>query len=137
LHNNLAAGGGQSSGIQQLYDANCGDGSNQIMRLANNIITDYCGLTIARLRSEGGNQYGPNAGVCPAGAKDRRQTSNTPFRLSNARFGGPFDVWGWTSGSLLQVPQRNFGDATACTDVDVRRLARSDGKCDSGAFEQQ
>jgi CSLREA domain-containing protein len=136
LHNNRDAQGGVSPGIQQVYDANCGDGNNEIMRLANSLITDYCGFNITRLQTAGGNQYGPNAAVCPANPKDRRQTSDAVFRLSEANFGGPMDVWGWTATSLIQVPQRNFGLAAGCAPTDVRGLPRVDGRCDSGAYEQ-
>lgn len=107
------------------------------MRLTNSIVTDPCGFNVARLRSDGGgNQYWPDAGVCPAAANDRRQTSDHVFRLVNGRFGGPMNVWGWTSTSVVPVPQRNFGARRSCLDVDVRGVERADGHCDSGAFEQ-
>lgn len=138
LHSNRDAQNGTSPGVLQVYEATCGNGSNEIMRLANSLITDYCGFNVARLRSEGGNQYGPNAGVCPAvGSRDRRLTSDSLFRLSESRFGGPVAVWGWTTSSLIQVPQYNGGLSAACVATDVRGLPRTDGRCDTGAFEQQ
>ncbi len=123
-----------SPGIQQLGDANCGSEYTQ-MRLANSLVTDYCGFNIARLVSDGGNQFGPNAMVCRANASDARQSSDAVFGLANGSFGGPFEFWGWNANQI--VPQRNFGMSGNCTATDIRGLARSDGACDAGAFEQQ
>jgi hypothetical protein len=135
LHNNVhAANPVGSPGIQQLSDAGCGSEYTQ-MRLANSLISDYCGFNIPRLVSDGGNQFGPNAGVCPANGSDARQSSAAVFGLVNGSFSGPLEFWGWNANQL--VPQRNFGLALNCTATDIRGIARADGLCDSGAFEQQ
>jgi predicted outer membrane repeat protein len=134
LHNNVHATNPISSpGIQQLSDASCSGAFTQ-MRLANSLITDYCGFNIPRLVSDGGNQFGPNAGVCPANASDARQSSAGVFGLVNGSFGGPLEFWGWNANQL--VPQHNFGLAANCSATDIRGIARTDGLCDSGAYEQ-
>lgn len=135
LHNNVhAANPIGSPGIQQLSSPSCGSEYTQ-MRLANSLISDYCGFNVARLLSDGGNQFGPNAGVCRANGNDVRQSSAAVFGLVNGSFNGPLEFWGWDANQL--VPQRNFGLAANCTTNDIRGTARADGLCDSGAFEQQ
>ncbi len=135
LHNNVhPTDPFGSPGIQQLSDANCGNGATQ-MRIANSLVTDYCGFNIARLVSYGGNQLGPNASICRSIASDTRQSGDAVFGLANGSFGGPLEFWGWNANQI--VPQRNFGVSGNCTAIDIRGLARSDGACDAGAFEQQ
>ncbi len=135
LHNNVHATNAIGSpGIKQISDASCGSEPTQ-MRIANSLITDHCGLNVPRLASDGGNQLGPNAGVCRANGNDARQSSDAVFALVNGSFNGPLEFWGWNANQL--VPQRNFGLAANCTATDIRGIARADGLCDSGAFEQQ
>jgi hypothetical protein len=82
-----------STGIQQLSDACCASEYTQ-MRIANSLITDHCGFNIARMLSEGGNQYGPDAGVCRSNSNDARQSSNAIFGLANGRYNGALQFWG-------------------------------------------
>ena len=118
-------------GIQQLVDTSC---SNQ-MHIANSLVTDYCGFNITRFVSDGGNQFGPKAYICRTITSDARQTSTAVFGLTSSSFGGPLEFWGWNANQI--VPQRNFGIPGNCVATDIRGVARSDGACDAGAFEQQ
>jgi predicted outer membrane repeat protein len=132
VHGNLSAQSGfEPPGIQQMVDASC---SSQ-MRIANSLVSDYCGINITRFVSDGGNQFGPNAYICRSIASDARQTNASVFALAVGNFGGPLTFWGWNANQV--VPQRNFGIATNCVTRDIRGLSRSDGACDTGAFEQQ
>ena len=133
LHSNVHATNPMGSpGLLQLSSPSC-TGVTQ-MRLANSLITDHCGFSIPRLVSDGGNQYGPNAAVCPANGNDARQSNAAVFALASGSFGGPMEFWGWNATPL--VPQRNFALAANCIATDIRGVARTDGFCDSGAFEQ-
>ncbi len=107
------------------------------LAIANSLLVDGCASAGTRLISLGGNQYGPSAAACPMAmhGNDRRQTSASVFNLRVASFEGPFDVSGW-SPSFGNPPQRNFVRSCVLRD-DVRAQPRSDGACDSGAFEQQ
>ncbi len=133
-----ATSSGQSPGsavaLSKQYHTAC---ANTRIQLANSLINDRCASTLAgQIISAGGNQLGPNAVSCPANASiDQRQPNSAVFGLSLGSFGGAFNVWGWLADASVR-PQRNFGLASNCLSVDVRGMPRSDGLCDSGAFEQ-
>lgn len=120
--------------LRKTHDSFCGATA---MRYTNSLLVDSCSTTVSsQLASDGGNQFGPSAWACPSLAStDRRQTDAGIFRLSIGRFGGDFDVTGWTAG-FQSPPQRNFGLTARCSASDARDSARDDGRCDSGAFEQ-
>jgi CSLREA domain-containing protein len=130
LRDNLAA----SPGLRKSYSTAC---AQTAQRVANSLIVDACGSTVAgQIVSDGGNQLGPAASACPAlAAVDQRQASAAGFALGIDTYGGPFDVVGWPSDGASR-PQRDFGVAASCSASDVRGVARSDGACDAGAFEQ-
>jgi hypothetical protein len=119
-----------SSALHRVPSSSCG---SPVLTLANSLLGDGCSSGVT---SAGGNQYGPDASACPLTANDQLQTTDATFALSHATFGGPFQVMGWNADALTR-PQRDFGLAANCVATDVRGLPRSDGFCDSGAFEQQ
>lgn len=124
---------GATPGVRKTYSTAC---AGKQLRIANSLITERCASTVAgEIVSQGGNQYGVAAGTCPALQSDRRQSDDNVFGLRLGAYNGPFTVWGWSLGLAIK-PQRNFGLTANCTTVDVRGVARSDGRCDAGAFEQ-
>lgn len=123
-------------GIRKAYHTLC---AADRIKIANSLITDNCSSVVTGgIQSEGGNQYGLRASACPALQTDRRQSDDSVFGLTLGAYGGAFNVWGWSTLSLLPParPQRDFGLTANCTAVDVRGLPRI-GRCDAGAFEQQ
>jgi len=120
--------------LSKLQNLEC---AGTVMRYANSLIIDACRSSMAGpILSDGGNQFGPGAGGCPMLSHyDRRQSQSSVFALSIGRFGGDFDVLGW-SPDLVMRPQRDFGRPDFCARDDIRGVPRSDGKCDAGAFEQ-
>jgi len=125
---------GSAAALSKQYHTAC---ANTRIQLANSLVNERCASTLAgQIISTGGNQLGPNAGSCPANASiDQRQQNSAVFGLSLGSFGGAFEVWGWLADASVR-PQRNFGLASNCLSADVRGMLRSDGLCDSGAFEQ-
>lgn len=123
-----------SPGLYKRHNSSC---SGTSIKLQNSLIGDYCGTQLpGGLVSDGGNQFGPDASACPAlSGVDQRQASNSEFFLGFGAYGGAFEIVGW-AGYEWNVPQRNFGLASWCSDTDVRGFQRTDGLCDSGAFEQ-
>lgn len=108
-----------------------------VMSLTNSLVVGQCQALHGGLFSNGGNQYGPQADLCPElPGLDQRQISDSVFGLGEAPYGGDFPVLGW-SASQQPRPQRGFGSPAHCLDDDVRRLPRPGQACDSGAFEQQ
>ncbi len=126
--------GPSAAALRKGYSTLC---AGTTLRYANSLINDRCVSTVSgRLISEGGNQLGVNAIACPALlTMDQRQSNSGAFALNLRTFGGAFDVLGWASDQITR-PQRNFGLNAFCSADDVRGFARSDGQCDSGAFEQ-
>ena len=133
LYSNTSSANPGAPGLYKRYTTACPDTS---VRVANSLIGDYCAAPNGGLFSDGGNQLGPFAINCPAlQTIDQRQSTNTVFKLGFGAYGGPFVLVGWTA-DLQTRPQRNFGLASYCTSIDARGIARADGLCDAGAFEQ-
>jgi hypothetical protein len=130
-----AAAGSSAAALRKGYHTLC---AGSVLRYANSLINDRCASTVSgQLISDGGNQLGVSASACPALMTiDQRQSNAGAFALTLGAFGGAFDVWGWPSDQITR-PQRNFGLNAYCSTDDVRGFARSDGRCDAGAFEQQ
>ncbi|MDZ4814167.1 MAG: hypothetical protein SGI99_16395 [Pseudomonadota bacterium] len=136
-HVSMSANAGvgfSTAALRKGYSTLC---AGATLRYANSLINDRCSSTVGgQLISEGGNQLGVNAALCPSlPTMDQRQSNLGAFALNLAAFGGAFDVLGWPSDQIAR-PQRNFGLNAYCTAADVRGFARTDGRCDSGAFEQ-
>lgn len=120
--------------IHKRYHTMCG---TQSFALANSIVSgvDRCASQNGVFSSGGGNAYGQYGNTCPSlGALDQSGNSGA-YHLMLGTFGGEFDVLGWNNDGQPR-PQINFGQAAYCSATDIRGMPRSDGACDSGAFEQ-
>jgi predicted outer membrane repeat protein len=120
--------------IHKRHHTMCG---TQSFAWANSIVSsvDRCGSQFGTFTSFGGNAYGPYGNTCPMiGALDQSGNSGA-YHLMLGTFGGEFDVLGWNNDGQAR-PQINFGQAAYCSATDIRGMPRSDGACDSGAFEQ-
>lgn len=123
-----------SPALYKTYSTAC---HGKQVRYANSLIGDYCSAVNGGLVSDGGNQLGVNASACPALSRvDQRQSFADAFQVGFHDYGGPFEVIGW-SPAAPSLPQRDFGLASYCSQLDVRGFPRDDGFCDAGAFEQQ
>ena len=132
-HVTVHANSGPGMALLARDDASC---SLKRFDTVNSLIADSCHVAHASAFSEGGNQYGPASLGCPAlTGLDQRQAATAVFGLSVAAFGAPFPVAGWQDDGSSR-PQQDFIPAgTWCLADDVRGQPRSDGACDSGAFE--
>jgi hypothetical protein len=128
--------GNGPAAIHKRYHTLCG---TQSFSLVNSIVSgvDRCVSQFGAITSLGGNAYGQYGSSCGlSGSLD--QTGNSgAYHLMLATFGGDYEVLGWNSNDGQVRPQINFGQGAYCSATDIRGLPRSDGACDSGAFEQQ
>ena len=125
------------STLAKLHHTAC---SGRAFTLTNSIVgdDDNCqALGIGSFTSNGGNQYGPQAGGCyMIAGLDAFQHDAAIFGLSSGLFGGAQKILGWNDDGVAR-PQVGFGVSAHCSAEDVCGLPRDDGACDSGAFEQQ
>lgn len=104
----------------------------------NSLIADSCHVAHPAAFSDGGNQYGPASISCPVtDGVDQRQASSAVFGLTVSDFGAPFPVTGWLDDGTSRPQQDFVAPGSWCLVDDVRGQPRSDGACDSGAFEAQ
>jgi hypothetical protein len=123
MHANVALAGDGSDGLQLI---------GSTLQLAANWMGDGCALVNSSVLSLGGNAQRSGTSSCGLQASDIGDLTAAEASVSQAWYGGRFDIVGFVSGN--SALEDRVAASTCATD-DARGFLRTQRSCDVGAYE--